>query len=87
MNNPEYIARVLDGDRDAYGALVEAYQGMAFAVALTITKNYEDSRDVVQEAFVRAFPLQSSQCLFPLYICYLPTCPILPYCPLLRGDP
>ena len=38
----ESIRRALLGDREAYGALVDAYQGMVFAAALNITGNYAD---------------------------------------------
>lgn len=51
----EYVKRVMAGDRQAYGPLIEAYQGMVFATALNITGNYSDSEDVVQEAFLRAY--------------------------------
>jgi len=51
----EYVLRALRGDQAAYAALVDAYQGMVFAIALNITGNYADSEDVVQEAFLRAY--------------------------------
>ncbi len=51
----EQITRILQGDRDAYGLLVETYQGMAFAVALNLTGSYSDSQDVIQEAFIQAY--------------------------------
>ena len=37
---PERIARILRGDKEAYGGLIDAYQGMAFAVALNLTGDY-----------------------------------------------
>lgn len=51
----EQVRRARAGDRAAYGALVDAYQGMVFATALNITGNYSDAEDVVQDAFLRAF--------------------------------
>jgi len=50
----EQVRRARAGDRAAYGALVDAYQGMVFATALNITGNYSDAEDVVQDAFLRA---------------------------------
>ncbi|HIJ66522.1 MAG TPA: sigma-70 family RNA polymerase sigma factor, partial [Candidatus Hydrogenedentes bacterium] len=55
LNEREYVRKALEGDKDAYGALVDAYQGMVFATALNITGDYADSEDVVQEAFLRAY--------------------------------
>ena len=49
----QYIDRVLKGDKEAFSHLIDAYQGMVFAVALNITGNYHDSEDVVQEHFIR----------------------------------
>ena len=51
----DQVRRARAGDRAAYGALVDAYQGMVFATALNITGNYSDAEDVVQDAFLRAF--------------------------------
>ena len=51
----EHVIRAQQGDQEAYGALIDAYQGMVFGVALSITHNYSDSEDVVQEAFLRAY--------------------------------
>lgn len=55
LNERDLVLRTLSGDRAAYGTLVDAYQGMVFAAALNITGSYEDSSDVVQEAFLRAY--------------------------------
>lgn len=35
--------------------LVQAYRERAYGAALSLTRNYEDARDLSQEAFVRAF--------------------------------
>ncbi len=48
------VARVLGGEREAFGRLVERYHGPAFAVALGTTRNATDAEDVVQETFLRA---------------------------------
>ena len=49
------VLNAIAGDRDAYGALVDTYKGLVFAVALNITGNYTDSEDIVQEAFLQAY--------------------------------
>lgn len=55
INDRECVRKALEGDKDAYGALIDAYKGMVFGVALNITGNYSDSEDIVQEAFLRAY--------------------------------
>ena len=49
------IRRVLAGEVDAYGALVDRYQGPIFNLMYRMTGSYEDSRDLGQETFLRAF--------------------------------
>jgi RNA polymerase sigma-70 factor, ECF subfamily len=51
----DLIARTKKGDRKAYGKLVEAYRERAFAGALSLVQNYDDARDLSQDAFVKAF--------------------------------
>ena len=49
------IKAVLDGDVDRYADLVEKYQGPAIRLAFSFLGNYEDARDVSQDAFVSAY--------------------------------
>ncbi len=49
------IARAQKGDREAYAQIVLAYRERAFAGAMSLMQNYEDARDLTQEAFVRTF--------------------------------
>lgn len=51
----ELVRMTLSGDKEAYRALVERYQGRLFTTALDIVKTREDAEDVVQETFVKAF--------------------------------
>jgi RNA polymerase sigma-70 factor, ECF subfamily len=44
-----------DGDVSAFEQLVERYDRKLFRIAEHITRNREDSQDVVQEAFLKAF--------------------------------
>jgi RNA polymerase sigma-70 factor (ECF subfamily) len=49
------VERVLAGDRDAYGALVERHSRNVHRLAFRLTGNTHDTEDVVQEAFLRAY--------------------------------
>ena len=51
----DLVRMTLKGDKEAYRALVERYQGRLFSTALDIVKTREDAEDVVQETFVKAF--------------------------------
>ncbi len=50
-----WIARCLKGDASAFEPLVARYERPLFAVALRLVANYEDARDVTQNAFIRAY--------------------------------
>src|ERR1035441_4599301 len=54
-NDHEAIRAVLDGDKEAYGALVLRHSHSLFRVAFRITGNEADADDVVQEAFLRGY--------------------------------
>jgi RNA polymerase sigma-70 factor (ECF subfamily) len=49
------IARGQEGDRTAFNALVEKYQGAAYALALRMLGDPESAADVTQEAFFSAY--------------------------------
>jgi RNA polymerase sigma-70 factor (ECF subfamily) len=51
----ETIRAVLAGDVDRYAELVTKYQAQAIRLAFSFLGNYEDARDVSQEAFVSAY--------------------------------
>lgn len=55
ISDAELVRRTLDGQHDAYAALVARYQKRAFWVAFHVVGRVEDARDVTQEAFVRLF--------------------------------
>ena len=56
---PQDVAHLVtaarDGDREAFDELVRATYAETFTLALRLTGNEEDARDVVQEAYIRAF--------------------------------
>lgn len=54
-DDQRYVVSALEGDTEAYGRLIDTYQGMVFSVALNVTGNYADSEDVLQDVFLRAY--------------------------------
>lgn len=58
MNREEeqaVVRRVLNGDVNAFEALVTAYEKNVYNLALRMTGNPEDAADMTQEAFVKAY--------------------------------
>ena len=51
----EIIAAVQRGDVDRFAELVDRYQHPAIRLAFSFLGNYEDARDVSQEAFINAY--------------------------------
>jgi RNA polymerase sigma factor (sigma-70 family) len=51
----ELIERTKRGDVDAYEALVQTYQGIAFRTAYAITGSAADAEEAAQDGFVKAF--------------------------------
>lgn len=49
------VERCLDGDTEAFGRLVDRYQGVVYNVALRMLGSPEDAWDVAQTTFVKAF--------------------------------
>ncbi|HET8628251.1 MAG TPA: sigma-70 family RNA polymerase sigma factor [Thermomicrobiales bacterium] len=49
------VARILDGDRDAFAALVERYRRPVYGLAYRMLGNATDAEDAAQETFVRAY--------------------------------
>jgi RNA polymerase sigma-70 factor (ECF subfamily) len=55
QNDNEIISKVLNGDQQAYAALVNRYQSYVFTLALRFTKNREDAEEVAQDIFIKAY--------------------------------
>ncbi|MBR4700554.1 MAG: sigma-70 family RNA polymerase sigma factor [Oscillospiraceae bacterium] len=55
MEDREVIQRVLEGDNDAFGLLVEKYQTKVYNLALRMCGNEDDAFDLSQESFLRAW--------------------------------
>lgn len=49
------VEQVLNGDRDAFRALVERHSRTVFRLAYRMTRNEQDAEEVVQETFLRAY--------------------------------
>jgi len=51
----EIIQRILNGERESYALLVDAYQSAIFNLAYRMTGNRQDADDLAQETFIRAY--------------------------------
>jgi RNA polymerase sigma-70 factor (ECF subfamily) len=51
----EDVARCLAGDSDAYGSLVQRYQGLAVAIAWSVCQDRALAEDIAQDAFFQAY--------------------------------
>jgi RNA polymerase sigma-70 factor (ECF subfamily) len=54
-NEAEIIKRVCDGEREAFYELVQPYERMVYATAISVMKNPADAEEVAQEAVLKAF--------------------------------
>lgn len=55
MGENEAIDRVLAGDKEAFGVIVEAYGARVLSYCRSRARSEEDARDTAQEVFLRAF--------------------------------
>lgn len=55
MTDAAIVARVLDGDVDAYALLVGRYRPRLSRYALRMLGNREDAQEALQDAFIRAY--------------------------------
>ena len=51
----EIVAKVLNGERQAYALLVEEYKTPVYSLAYRMTGNSQDAEDLAQETFLRSF--------------------------------
>ena len=58
--NSELIKRAIEGDETAYRQLMENYRGAIFNLLYRMVQNKEETEDLVQEAFIKAFKALSS---------------------------
>jgi RNA polymerase sigma-70 factor, ECF subfamily len=55
VSDAELIERARNGDRAAFGDLVERYQRVVFRTALAALRSREDAEEVAQDALISAF--------------------------------
>lgn len=55
IDNRELVQAARKGDRQAFGALVERYQGMVYGVCLRMTADSFEAEDLAHDAFIDAF--------------------------------
>ena len=55
LNDAELVRECLQGDADAYGELVERYQGAVYATAFYYVGRYGAVEDISQDAFLSAY--------------------------------
>ena len=51
----QIVARILEGDRQAYSLLVRKYQSAIYNLAYRMTANSQDAADLTQDIFIRAY--------------------------------
>jgi RNA polymerase sigma factor (sigma-70 family) len=51
----EYIRQVLAGDTNAFRYFIQTYRDMAFSIAMSILKDENSAKEVVNDAFVNAY--------------------------------
>lgn len=54
-NDQFYIAKVINGDANAFAYLVDNYKNMVYALAYKMTKSREEAEEVSQDAFIKAY--------------------------------
>jgi RNA polymerase sigma-70 factor (ECF subfamily) len=55
FDESEVVAQCLEGNTDAYGRLVQRYQGAVYATAFYYAGRYGAAEDIAQEAFLAAY--------------------------------
>lgn len=49
------IERVIEGDKASFRPLIDKYKDVSLSLSISITKNFDDAEDAVQESFIRAY--------------------------------
>lgn len=55
VTDAQLVEQSTRGDREAFRALVDRYQGKLFRLVSGLVKSKEDTEDIVQESFVKAY--------------------------------
>lgn len=54
------ISKVLGGDIPAYEMLVNRYKDMVFSIVYRVTQNFEDTEEIAQDVFLKAYQALAS---------------------------
>jgi RNA polymerase sigma-70 factor (ECF subfamily) len=54
-NDEILVKKAMAGDKDAFGQLVQIYQGAVYGLCYHIVGNFADAQDLAQEAFVQVY--------------------------------
>jgi RNA polymerase sigma-70 factor (ECF subfamily) len=54
-NDQLYITKVINGDTNSFAYLIDSYKDMVFSLAFKMTKNKEESEEVSQDTFIKAY--------------------------------
>ena len=54
-NDQHYINLVIDGDTNAFSALVNRYKDLVFTLAMRMLKNREEAEEVSQDTFIKIY--------------------------------
>lgn len=60
LEDTDYIKLTRQGDRQAFGLLIQKHQNLVFTLALRILKNHEEAQEASQDSFVRVYQCLSS---------------------------
>jgi RNA polymerase sigma factor (sigma-70 family) len=55
ISDQQYIDKILQGDTNAFAALVNRYKDMIFTLSLKMVKNREEAEEVAQDTFIKAY--------------------------------
>ncbi len=55
LTDEELVARVLSGEQEAFSLIVERYQNQIFSLAFRLGGDYDEARDMAQDAFLRIY--------------------------------
>ena len=60
LSDESLVKHCLDGDKSAFGFLVDKYKGAVHALAYHKVGNFHDAEEIAQESFLRAYQRLSS---------------------------
>jgi len=55
LTDEQLVALTLQGEQEAFNILVERYQKQIFSLAYRLHSDYDEARDLAQEAFIRIY--------------------------------